>query len=87
MDPDKIHLLSAFSSVRIERLPPEQKVAGSNPARRAGNLVVHITRIAPEGHVSSEISFYALLAQLERASGYGPEGRRFESCTGYVKLS
>ena len=29
---------------------------------------------------------YAPLAQLDRASGYGPEGRGFESLTAYQKL-
>lgn len=34
---------------------------------------------------SDELNKYVSVAQLDRASGYGPEGREFESCHSHPK--
>ena len=35
----------------------------------------------------NHVPYNALVAQLDRASGYGPEGREFESCPAHEKNS
>ena len=79
----------------VERSVWDREVAGSNPAAPIDQIVVVFASVAQwiehlpskQGVVSSILTgrilidhFFAPVAQLDRASAFGAEGYKFESC-------
>ena len=67
----RLEKLRALSSAGSERLPYKQRVGGSNPS-------------APTFCGKYIKNSFGSLAQLNRASDYGSEGYRFESCRSHL---
>ena len=55
--------------------------------KRGGNVKIPLAFSEPLCYDIKVVKRQAPLAQLDRASGYGPEGRGFESLTAYQKSS